>query len=251
MLDDHQVVAALDLGDQAGGVPLGLQGVHGDDPAGQAQSLDGRGELRNLVRLRADFPLGHRAALAHVEGRQQVDAAAVRAGRAADGLAVHGGLRQQAGDGGLPRLRGGASLLPLVPGRLRQRIRGSLRDDGEVAVHRVVEGPGVDPGEDAAEGALGGRPHLPRPRVAAPAQSGQDLLGAAGRPVADRGRRVVPGCGERAYRQREHELQRVPAARRLARVGNPGEPVAQARPEGAVSGENGGQVITGGVSQGR
>ena len=59
----------------------------------------------------------------------------------------------------------------------------------------------------------------------------------------------MPGSGERAYRQREHELQRVPPAQRRARVGNPGKPLAQAGPGGTVTGENAGQVITRDVNQ--
>jgi hypothetical protein len=169
-------VAALDLADQAGGLPLGVQGVRGDHHAGQVQALDARGQLGDLVRL------------AHVESRQQVDLAAVRADGTADGLAVRGRLLQQACHGGLAGLRCGAALLPLVPGRLRQRIRGGRLHGGEVAVHRVVQGRLADPGEDPAEGALARRAYLPRPRVAPPAEHCQRLLAAACCPVCDGGR---------------------------------------------------------------
>ena len=118
-------------------------------------------------------------------------------------------------------------------------------------MHRVVEGRRADPGEDATERPLAWRADLPCPRVAAPAEDSQRLLRAAGGPVRDRGRRVMPRRGERAHGQREHEFQRVPAPQRRAGVRNPGQPPAQARAEGPVSGQDSGQVITGDVNQGR
>ena len=251
MLDDHEVVGALILAQEAGGFPLGMQSVQGEDHAGQVQALDARAELGDLIGLRGHFPLGQRAALAHVEGRQQVHLAAIRADGSAGRLAVRGCLRQQAGHRRPAGLRGGAALLPLVPGRLRQRIQRGLRQGRQVPVHHVVEGHRVHPGEDAAERALAGRPYLPGPRVAAPAQDDQDLLGTAACPVRDRGRRVVPDRGKRAHRQREYELQRVPAAQRRTRVRNPRQPLTQARAGHPVRSENRGQLLTRNVDQGR
>ena len=48
------------------------------------------------------------------------------------------------------------------------------------------------------------------------------------RTFRDRGGRVVPGRGERAHRQGQHELQRVPPPGPLARVRDPQQPLAQA-----------------------
>ena len=96
-----------------------------------------------------------------VEDRQQVNLAAVRPGPAADRLAVRGRPLQQAGNGGSPGLRGGAALLPLVPGRLRQVTGRGRWHGGKVAVHRVVEGRRADPGEDATERALARRRTCP------------------------------------------------------------------------------------------
>jgi hypothetical protein len=49
------------------------------------------------------------------------------------------------------------------------------------------------------------------------------------RPLRYRGRRVVPGCGERAHRQGQHELQWVPSPDAVARVGDRQQPLPQAR----------------------
>jgi len=68
----------------------------------------------------------------------------------------------------------------------------------------------VDLRQDAAERPAARRPDPAGQRVGPPAQQEQGLLPAVARPLRDRGRRVVPGCGERADRQGQHELQRVP-----------------------------------------
>ncbi|MGH3256427.1 MAG: hypothetical protein ACRDOU_13720 [Streptosporangiaceae bacterium] len=75
-----------------------------------------------------------------MEGRQQVHLAAIAADSSAGRLAIRGYLRQQAGHRRLAGGCGGAALLPLVPGRLRQRIRLGLRQSRQVPVHRIVEG---------------------------------------------------------------------------------------------------------------
>ena len=248
MLDDHQVVGVL-VADEPGGLPLGVQGVQGDDRAGQVQALDGGGKFGDLVGLGVYFPLGQGAGSGHVEDGQQVHLAAVRADRAADGLAVRGRLLQQARHSGLPGP--GAALLALVPGHLRQGSGRAWGQRGEVAVQRLVQSPRVRLGEDAAERALARRPDQPGPRVPPPAQDGQRLLGAARRPVSDGRRGVMTGRRERAHRQRQHEFQRVPAAQRRARVWDQGQPFTQASARSAVIGENAGQVVTGDVNQRR
>ena len=171
--------------------------------------------------------------------------AAVRADRAADGLAVRGRLRQQPRHGGLPgpaARRCSRSCLVTSAGQ-PEAARGQR---GEVAVQRLVQSPRVRLGEDAAERALARRPDQPGPRVPPPAQDGQRLLGAARRPVSDGRRGVMPGRRERAHRQRQHELQRVPAAQRRARVWDQGQPFTQASARSAVIGENGGTSRHGG-----
>jgi hypothetical protein len=65
---------------------------------------------------------------------------------------------------------------------------------------------------------------------------------AAGRPLSDRSRTVVPGCGARAHRQRQHVLQRMPAARSRTRVRDTGQPSAQAAPRRVISGNSPGQL---------
>ena len=148
---------------------------------------------------------------------------------------------QQAGRPWPGGRRGGAALLALVPGHGRQGVRRAGRHRGEVAVQRRVERLGVGVPEDPGEGAGTGRADPPGPRVAPPAEDGQRVLRAAGRPLGDRGRGVVPGGGERADRQGQHELQRMPPAQPRPRVRDACQPLAQAA-AGFISGKNPGQL---------
>jgi hypothetical protein len=134
MLDDHDVVAAVLLRDEGGGVPLGMECVQGDDHARQVESLEGGPQLGDLIRLGPDLPLRDGAALSHVEGRQQVGPGAVRADDTAHRLAVRGGLRQQPGNGRPACLARRPALLPLAPGGLRQPARADLGHGVQVAV---------------------------------------------------------------------------------------------------------------------
>ncbi len=228
MLDEQEVVGAEVLGDHAGGLPLAVQGIGRDHHALKVQFFQHGTEFRDLVRLRVHFPLGHGAALGDVERGQEVHLAAVRADGAAGSLAVGRGLRQQPGNDRPPRRCGGAALLPLVPGHLRQLIRGGGGHALQVAVKRLVERVRVDPAQDAPEGPGGRRPGSPGERVRAAAEDQQGVLRAAGRPFRDRRRGVVPGRGERADGQGQHELQRMPASRPLARVRDEHQPFPQA-----------------------
>lgn len=178
-----------------------MQRVQGHDGTSQVQVRDGGGELGDLVGLGVYLPLGTHRPGGHVKDRQQVHLAAVGPDRAADGLAVPGRLRQQARAGPGGRL-GRAALLPLMPGDLGKFPWRAGGQGGEVAGHGRVERLRVDAGEDPRERAHARRADPPGPRVAPPAQGRQRGLRAAGRPLCDRFRRVVPGRGERADRQR-------------------------------------------------
>ena len=249
-LDDHQVVRVLVLDQVAGGFGLGVQRVQGHNGAGQVQVRDGRGQFRDFVGLGADFPLGAHAPRGHVEHGQQMDLAAISADRAADRLAVRGGLLCQAGRARPGGRRGGAALLALVPGHGGQGTRRAGGHRGKVPIQRRVERLGVDVREDPGEGADTGRADPPGPRVAPPAQDGQRVRRAAGRPLGNRGRRVVPGRGERADRERQHELQRMPPAQPRPRVRDAGQPLTQAAAR-FISGKNPGQFPGRDVDQGR
>jgi hypothetical protein len=185
-----------------------------------------------------------------VEGGQQVDLAAVGADGAAGGLAVRGGVRQQAGHCGLACGRGGAALLALVPGDFGQFLRRGGRHGLQEAVKHLVERVRVDLGEDPPEGPRAGRPDPAGQRVRPAAEDQQRLMGAAGCPFRDRGGRVVPGRGERAHRQGQHELQRVPPPGPLARIRDQQQPLPQAQAR-RLAGEGSGQAIPGDVNQGR
>ena len=99
MLDGHHVVAVLVFGDAAGGLGLGVQGIQGQDRAGQVQSGGDVLQLGDLIGFRIDLALGAGASGSDVEDGQQVHLAAVGADGAAHGLAVRGHLGQQPGRG--------------------------------------------------------------------------------------------------------------------------------------------------------
>jgi hypothetical protein len=233
-LDDHQVVGVLVFHQVAGGFRLSMQGVEGDHGAGEVQVRDGGCQFGNLVGLGIDLPLRADPPGADGEDGQQVYLAAVAADRAADGLAVRGCLLQQARRG---RLGGsGPALLTFMHGDGGQAGHRAGGKGGEVAVQGCIQRLGVDDREDPGEGTGAGRADPPRPRISPPAQDGQRVLRAAGRPLGDRGRRVVPGRGERAHRQPQHILQRMPPAQRRAVVRDPGQPLAQAAARRVVTG---------------
>jgi hypothetical protein len=100
MLDNHQVVGPFVFDQVAGGLRLRVQRVHGHDGPDEIQVRDRGRELGDLVGLGGDLPLGAHAPGGHIEQRQQVHLTAIRADRAADGLAVRSGLVQQTGQSG-------------------------------------------------------------------------------------------------------------------------------------------------------
>ena len=160
----------LVFGQVAGGFGLSVQRVQGDDGTDEIQVRDRRGQFRDLVGLGVDFPLGTHAPRGYVQHGQQADLAAISADRAADRLAVRGGLLQQAGRPWPGGRRGGAALLTLVPGHGRgNRRAGGPR--GEVPVQHRVERRGVDVLEDPGEGTDARRADPPGPRVAPPART--------------------------------------------------------------------------------
>ena len=249
MLDDHQVVAVLVFGDAAGGLGLGVQGIQGQDRAGQVQSGGDVLQLGDLIGFRIDLALGAGASGSDVEDGQQVHLAAVGADGAAHGLAVRGHLGQQPGRG-RPGLRG-AALFPLAHRDLRQRPGGNAAQGVQVAVHGGVERLRVDLGEHPGERPCARGLDPPRPWIPAPAQRPQDLPGTACRPLSDRDRGVVPGRRERADRQPQHIPQRMPAPQRRPGIGHPAEPSPQARARDPVYGKNAGQLAGRDIDQGR
>jgi hypothetical protein len=99
------------------------------------------------------------------------------------------------------RGRGGPALLALVPGDFGQFLRRSGRHALHEAVERLVECVRVDLREDPPEGPRAGRPGPAGQWVRPAAEDQQRLARAVGRPFRDRGRRIVPGRGERAHRR--------------------------------------------------
>ena len=196
------------------------------------------GELGDLVGLGVHFALGHGAVFGDVVNGQEMDLAAVGADGAAGGLAIGGGLREQAGHGGFPGRGSGPALLPLVPGHLREHVRRGGRHGLQEAVQRLVERIRVDLPEDTPEGPGTGRPDVSGQRVRPAAQDQQRLACAPGRPLRNRGRRVVPGRGECAYCQAQHEVQRMPAAQPRTRVRDQGKPLTQAAARRITSGKD-------------
>jgi hypothetical protein len=109
---------------------------------------------------------------------------------------------------------------------------------GQPAADHLVQRGGVDAGQDAAHGRLGGRAPGAGQRVAAHPERGQDRRGRVSRPFADRGQ--GPGAGQdRAGRNGQHCGQRMPAAASVAGVGDAGEVGQQAA--ALVAGQRGGR----------
>jgi len=212
-LGDHQVVAVLSFGDAAGGLSLGVQGIQGQDRPGQVQPGGDVLQLRNLICLGIDLPLGTGVPAGHVEDGQQVHLAAVRPDGVAHGLAVRGGLGLQPSRSG-PGLRGAARrcsrscTVTCGSGQVGMPSRASRQPC--TATPKASASIFTKTRENARARCL----DPPGPQVTAPAQEGQGLLRAARRPFGDRHRGVVPGSGERADRQRQHVLQLVPAPQR-------------------------------------
>ena len=69
------------------------------------------------------------------------------------------------------------------------------------------------------------------------ARPGRRVRWAGRRPFRDCGRRVVPGGGDRADGQRQHELQRMPPPGPLVRVWDQGKPLPQTAALRAIGGE--------------
>jgi hypothetical protein len=111
---------------------------------------------------------------------------------------------------------------------------------GQPSADGPVQRVGVDAGQHAAHGRLGGWPEGAGQRVAAGPERGQDLAGRIRSPLADRGQR--PGAGQhRADRDAEHHSQRVPSAASLAGVDELGEVLKQAA--ALVAGQRGGAAV--------
>ena len=137
-LDEHQVVRVLVLAEVPGGFPLGVQSVRGDQHVGQVQALDARGQFGDLVRLRAHFPLGHRAALGR-HGRPTAGAPGCRRARTAPRTVLPSAAAccSRPGHGGLPGCAAARRCSRSCRGDLRQRIRGGWLHGRQVAVHRA------------------------------------------------------------------------------------------------------------------
>ena len=72
-LDDQQVLSAAP-GQVGGVVTLGMQGIGGDDRAGDVNAVQQRREQGNLIGLGAHLHLAQHHAVRMVEGREQVTA---------------------------------------------------------------------------------------------------------------------------------------------------------------------------------
>jgi hypothetical protein len=73
MLDDQQVLSAAP-GQVGGMVTLGMQGIGGDDRAGDVNAIQQRAEQGDLIGLGACLHPPQHHAVRMIEGRQQVTA---------------------------------------------------------------------------------------------------------------------------------------------------------------------------------
>ncbi len=170
-------------------------GVAGDRPPVEDHALEqGQGRLV-LVGLGGDAGLGQDAAGVLVQGREQVHRLGVGRAAAARGLAVDRHGVQLAGAGG------------------RQQVGDPSRDGG-------LERPGIEPGEEALEGAVARGP-------ATVAQPVHQLDGLVAAPLGDGG--IAPASAEHgAAGLGQHGEQGVAATGSSAWVGHIGEEGQQA-----------------------
>jgi hypothetical protein len=201
-LDDQQVGGLL-AGDQPVGVlALGMERVGADDPPGEVQTVQQRPEPGDLVGRVVHVGLAQDRTGGVVHRGQQVHRRPAVITAAAQGLAV---------DRDRPPPRQGWWWL-LV---------------GQPSADDLVQRVGVDAGQHAAHGGLGGWPPRAGQRVAARPERSQDRPGRISSPLADRGQ--GPGAGQhRGDRDGQHRAERVPPAAAVAWVGHVGEVVEQA-----------------------
>jgi hypothetical protein len=98
---------------------------------------------------------------------------------------------------------------------------------GQPGADDQVQRVGVDAGQHAADGGLGGWPEGAGQRIAARPERGQDLAGRVGGPFADRGQ-GLGASQHRSDRHGQHRGERVSSAAALPGVGDGGEVVEQA-----------------------
>ncbi|CAM5517039.1 hypothetical protein SVIOM74S_00617 [Streptomyces violarus] len=184
---------------------LGVHRVAGHHRAREAGDGVEQGlEAADLIRLLSDIQLGEDAARGVVEGGEQVDLPAVRAGDAAQALPVD---RDRA------------------PSLGREGLRPPV---GEPASHRAVERITVDPGQDPADDRFVRRRMASGQRITPGSERAEDIGRNVGGTLADRqqrGRSGQYGGGS----QGKHVRQSVAHPARIRRVGYLGESFQQAR----------------------
>jgi hypothetical protein len=209
-LDDQHIRGVL-VGDQPVGLlALGMERVGGDDPPGQVQPLQQGPEPGDLVGGGLHVGLTQDRTGGVVHHREQLDLRVGVVAAAAQGLAID-------------RDR----LPPRHPGCRRRPGGWWGRLVGQPGADDLVQRVGVDAGQHAAHGGLGGRSPSAGQRVAACPERGQDRPGRVSYPFTDRGQGL--GAGQhRGDRHGQHRDQRVPSAAAVAWVGDVGEVVKQA-----------------------
>jgi hypothetical protein len=190
---------------------LGVERIGGDHRAGQVQPLEQRLEPGDLAGGVGDVGLGQDRAGGVVHRGQQVHLRGSVVAAATQGLAVD---RDR-----LPPHRRAYQRRP--GGRWGWLLVGQPPADD------LVQRVGVDAGQHAADGGLGGRPPGAGQRVAANPERGQHLARRVAGPFADRGQGL--GAGQHGGdRDGQHGGQRMPSAAAVSRVGDLGEVVEQA-----------------------
>ena len=183
------------------------------DPGG-GEGVEQRGELGDLVALRADLDLAHHQGVVVGGGGEQMDLVALGVGSTANRLAVHHD-REQLGD------------LPVGPGR--DDLTGDDLTRSGVARSGLGEEPGTD--HRIHRGGVGTGDHPPdrglrRRSGASTVELHEHLGGHIGGPAGDRGKRGHTRH-DRRRAQRQHHRDRVNPALVPAAVGHPPEPLQQ------------------------
>ena len=208
-------------------VALGVESVGGDDGPFEVGVVDlveqGR-ELGYFVGLRADLAGGEGDPVAVPDSGEYEDAAAVRALRAAQALAVHR-------DGPAPAAhRFGAGGRPMDPalfafdaavGHERFRRAGSAGQQGaKVVVAGRADLAGIQAAQNGAQGLLARDPVAAKQWVIGQAEGSQLLGGRTSAPLRRRGDRVMTGRCHRADHQGQQRRDPIPHPARPTRIGD-------------------------------
>jgi hypothetical protein len=220
-LQDEQVVGMQLTGDQPGGLLRGVQRVQGQHHPGHVQRGEQVGGDRALAAFVGDLPLTQHDPTVVGDRRDQEHPPGGSDGPVQEFAVDRSGWQHPGWRRMRHRAERGAALFAFDRSRglgdHRSRCPTPRHVRGVPAQGRI-EGVTVEVGQHPAEGAFTGDRVPGAPGVEAGPQPRQDLLRGPGRPLPDRGDRVVADHQSRAGAQHEDHHQRMPATPHTARI---------------------------------